>query len=158
MKTLKIWIIGPPGSGKSTLARKLEFEKSILKYDLDSIRWKEGWEMEEVDKFISKTDEITKQDSWIIDGYYPVLKKFLNRADLIICLKTQLFISLLRIYKRTKYRIDNKVLVCNNNKESWEFFLSKEGLLRYTIKEHYNYKKYYIPNLLDEGLDIKIKS
>ncbi len=102
---VKIHIFGGPGSGKTTLASKLFVELKIPHYDLDFFRYKEEdtnytlCEDEEVrDKKLKK---VISKKSWITEGSYSDFAwPCFEKADIIIVLEPNLFVSNYRILKR----------------------------------------------------------
>lgn len=66
----KVMVLGCSGSGKSTFAIKLREKLGLPLYHLDNIWWKADKMHISRDEFDAKLDELTKLDSWIIDGDY----------------------------------------------------------------------------------------
>ena len=92
----KVIIIGCPGSGKSTFARKLRDKTSLPLYYLDNIYHLPDKTDLSQEEFNKRIDEITRTDSWIIDGcYFNNIKDRIERCDTVfyfdlppeICLK-----------------------------------------------------------------------
>lgn len=97
----RILILGISGAGKSTLARLIGKKLGIPIMHLDSIFWKPGWVMPEQSEWDQKLIEISKSESWIIDGNYassyPILMPL---ADLIVVLDPPMPIAFIRVFKR----------------------------------------------------------
>ena len=92
----KVIIIGCPGSGKSTFARKLRDKTFLPLYYLDNIYHLPDKTDLSQEEFNKRIDEITRTDSWIIDGcYFNNIKDRIERCDTVfyfdlppeICLK-----------------------------------------------------------------------
>ena len=104
-KINKILIIGNSGSGKSTLAKELNNVLNLGYYEIDSYRWNKNWSRVSEDIFENKLTDLTKNKAWIIeDGSKISIEKFKNDADIIIWLKTNVFVCLIRLIKRSLLR------------------------------------------------------
>ncbi len=84
----RVMIIGSGGSGKSTLARQLGKILNIEVFHLDAIHWKPGWVETPLDEWKAIIDELTKKETWIIDGNYGdcTMETRIQAADTIIFL------------------------------------------------------------------------
>jgi len=101
----RIHILGAPGSGKTSLASKLSSELGIKAYDLDSLFWDckapDSWTKIDSQKRNSELERITKLESWIIEGvYYSWVQPSFKRADVIIVVRTPVWIRHWRIIRR----------------------------------------------------------
>ncbi len=80
----KVIVIGCPGAGKSTFARKLSSKTGLPLYYLDMI-----WHLPDKttigrDEFITRLEEISGGDEWIMDGnYLHTLPLRLNYCDTV---------------------------------------------------------------------------
>ena len=102
---LKIHIIGGPGSGKTWIARQLSGVYNIPAFDLDDIFWEKNAPHYGIksppEKRDSELKEILSKRSWIIEGvYYSWLTDSFHLADLIIILKTSIWLRDVRIVRR----------------------------------------------------------
>jgi adenylate kinase family enzyme len=102
---LKIHIIGGPGSGKTWIARQLSGTFKIPAFDLDDIFWEKDACHYGIKAPPEKRDfelkQILSNRSWIIEGvYYSWLKASFHLADLIIILKTPIWLRDVRIVRR----------------------------------------------------------
>jgi adenylate kinase family enzyme len=111
---MKITIIGLPGSGKSILAEKISTLKNISYIHIDSF-WREGGgghnsrttpNPEQTHNYVQKKVlEKIKQDSWVSDGFYPLIQtEVVKEADEIIFLDISLLQRLFNHMKRTIFR------------------------------------------------------
>lgn len=98
----RVMIIGSGGSGKSTLARQLGKILNIEVFHLDAIHWKPGWVETPLDEWKAIIDELTKKETWIIDGNYGdcTMETRIQAADTIIFLDFPRVVCLFRIIKR----------------------------------------------------------
>ena len=103
---MKIYIIGGPGSGKTHLASKIGSYFNIEHIELDKILWKDNFKSR-ISSFDLKTNVeniVQSKKNWIIEGtYYKNLENIFLNADIIVVLKTNLFIRGLRIISRFFY-------------------------------------------------------
>src|SRR6056297_2751895 len=105
MEYKKIHIIGGPGSGKTYCAKRISKRYNISYYDLDNIFWEDTNSGYGVKKDKNKRDKelsnILNRDNYIIEGvYYSWLKNSFKTADLVIVIKTSVYIRDFRIIKR----------------------------------------------------------
>lgn len=137
MEFKKIHIIGGPGSGKSYMANLISSQTNIKNYDLDDIFWDNS-----LNSFGIKTDTNTRDmnlrkillnDYWVIEGvYYAWLNESFSRSDIVIVLKTNVYIRDWRIIKRF-FKRKIGLMPCNKK----ETFKGLVGL----IKWNHNYDK-----------------
>ena len=108
MKYKKIHIIGGPGSGKTYISKKLSDVYNIPVFDLDSIFWdkKKREYVRTSDDYRSiEIERVLQNSSWVIEGvYYKGLSRSFEKSDLIIVLRTPLYLRQWRIFKRFIFR------------------------------------------------------
>lgn len=137
MQFKKIHIIGGPGSGKSYMANLISNQIHIKSYSLDDIFWDNSSKTFGI-KADAKTRDmklkrILLNDCWIIEGvYYEWLGESFDKADVIIVIKTNVYIRDWRIIKR--YLKRKLGLIPGNKKETLK------GLVK-LIKWNHNYDK-----------------
>lgn len=117
---LKIHIIGGPGSGKTWIAHQLSGVYSVPTFDLDDIFWDKNAHHYGVKappkKRNSELKKILSNRSWIVEGvYYSWLKDSFHLADLIIILKTSIWLRDARILRRF---VKRKLGMITTKKES----------------------------------------
>lgn len=155
MQLKKIHIIGGPGSGKSYMAKLISNKMNIKNYDLDNIFWDNS-----SDTFGTKADTKTRdeklndillKESWIIEGvYYSWLSDSFDKANIIIVLKTNVYIRDYRIIKRFLMR--KMGLTPRNKKETLK------GLLN-LLKWNHKYDKRNMvqaEEIIDQYVDKKL--
>ncbi len=104
-KIKKIFIIGNSGSGKSTLANELNEILNLGYYEIDSYRWNKDWTRVSEEVFENRLNNLIKNDTWIIeDGSKISIEKFKNDADIIIWLKINVLLCLVRLIRRSFMR------------------------------------------------------
>lgn len=105
----RIVIVGVSASGKSTFARKLATRIKLPVIFMDSIMWNPGWNYIGDEETVRRLDEVSSQESWIIEGYISKQARtfVFERADIIIYLDYSPIVSSLRYLKRWwKHRHD----------------------------------------------------
>ena len=101
----KIYIIGAPGSGKSHIARLLSLSLNVKSHELDHLYWdpdadRYGIPTDEVRR-TGMLDEILAEPAWIMEGiYHSWTKPCFEQADVIIVLKTNVWVRHWRLVRR----------------------------------------------------------
>ena len=94
-------MIGPGGSGKSTFASRLGQVLGIEVKHLDRFYWRAGWTKPSNEEWLRTVDELTRGDSWIIDGNFGgTLVQRVARCDTIVFLDMPRLLCLWRVTKR----------------------------------------------------------
>jgi len=99
----RICILGPSCAGKSTLAEKLGEKLGLPVLHLDRISHIPGtnWAWRPRVAVQKEHDEFIQKDEWIVDGQYVrLLPQRFQRADTVILLKVNRFVSVWRFLKR----------------------------------------------------------
>lgn len=101
----KILIFGNSGSGKSTLAKELSGLINLPYNEVDSLRWNKDWSRIPQNTFEESLNNIILRDKWIVeDGSKTTLEYFKQQAEVIVWLKVNVLICLLRLIKRSVCR------------------------------------------------------
>ena len=163
-KINKILIIGNSGSGKSTLAKELNDELNLGYYEIDSYRWNKDWSRVSEDIFENKLTDLTKNKAWIIeDGSKISIEKFKNDADIIIWLKINVFVCLIRLIKRSLLRWLKKdikspepiIMALKHWRHCLKYKLNKKEVLFESILENQKSKIIAIKNKEDKQKLVK---
>ena len=99
----RICIIGPSCAGKSTLAAKLGEKLRLPVLHLDQISHIPGtnWAWRPRSVVQKEHDEFIQGDEWIVDGQYVrLLPQRIAKADTVILLEVNRFVSVWRFLKR----------------------------------------------------------
>jgi len=98
----RVVVIGSGGSGKSTFAKQLSKRTGIDAIHLDREYWRPNWEKTPADEWEAKVAEMTRKESWIMDGNFGGTRKMRMQAcDTVIFLDLPRYICIYRILKRT---------------------------------------------------------
>lgn len=132
----KIVIVGSTGSGKSTFAKRLSEIKKIKHYEIDSLFWRPDWVKTPNDEFRRLMDEVTANQSWIVDGNYKVIQDLtIGRADTVIWLDYSFTRTLKQLTNRTVRRLIDKTPLWHNNRESLRLTFSKDSIILYMVTQ-----------------------
>lgn len=97
----RILVIGSGGAGKSTFARQLGDLLNIEVKHLDKLYWRAGWQEPAKDEWLSTVNELTSEESWIMDGNFGgTLEVRMQHCDTIVFLDLPRLLCLWRITKR----------------------------------------------------------
>ncbi len=141
----RIAVIGTSCSGKTTLARKLSQILQIRHIELDTLFWKKNWQIQERKIFREKVTRVVKQDCWVIDGNFSIVRDIVwKRADTIIWINYPFAVIFLQALVRSIRRIMTKEQLFADNVESFtQTFFSKNSILYWIIISHWDYKRTY---------------
>jgi len=142
----KIIVIGPAGSGKSTLAKILASRIGARYLELDSVYHQANWQPIDNDEFRRIVDEVTHEDSWVIDGNYlsTIGENVWRRADAIVWLDRPFIVVLGRLVIRTLRRTLSRQELWNGNRESFiGNFFTKDSVIFFMINKWKSQKRKY---------------
>ncbi len=141
----RIAVIGTSCSGKTTLARQLADHFHIPHTQLDELYWLPNWTEREAPDFLEKVDQVTSQESWVIDGNYSVSRDLIwGRADTVIWLNYEFAIVFLRALRRTLHRAWTREELFSGNFESFRLsFFSRDSILLWVIQSWRRVRKRY---------------
>jgi adenylate kinase family enzyme len=101
---MKICIVGPSGAGKTTIAKKLAEELKISTHAFDEVYWNlNGIEFvkNSEETIALGIEEITLQDSWIVEGAYDKrLFPLLLECSLILKMEVPFYLRTIRLLQR----------------------------------------------------------
>jgi adenylate kinase family enzyme len=126
----RILVYGVTGSGKSSLARRLGQITGIPTTSVDDLSWTPGWVQVPRDEQRARFDELTKNETWILDAAYGAWRDLaLERADVVVALDYPRWVSLARLLRRTLVGIVTRRELCNGNRESWRSIWGRESIV-----------------------------
>lgn len=101
---MKICIVGPSGAGKTTIAKKLAKELKISAHAFDEVYWDlSGTEFvkNSEETIALAIEEITLQESWIVEGAYDKrLLPLLLECSLILKMEVPFYLRTIRLLQR----------------------------------------------------------
>ena len=138
--------MGSSCSGKTTVAGLLSERLGVPHVELDALHHGPNWQVATAHELRAKlAAALADRDGWVVDGnYMGKLGAFvIDQADTIVWLDLPLCTLLRRMLPRTANRIRDRVeLWSAGNFESWRsFILSPNGLLWYTLRNHYRRRR-----------------
>lgn len=136
----RVSVIGTSsGAGKTTFGRRLADRLGIDFIELDALFWGPRWEKADTESFRASVADITRGDSWVVDGNYTGRLGDLvwQRADTIVWLDLPLRVTLWRTLRRALRRIRSGEELWSGNRETVRnLFLSRDSLLIYAVRSH----------------------
>lgn len=143
-------IYGVTGSGKTTLAERLSSVTSLPWYSVDDLTWEPGWVEVAHDEQRRRISEICARSEWILDTAYSRWRDIpLARAELIVALDYQRWVSLQRLLRRTAARCWDRTPVCNGNTESLGSAFGPDSIIRWHFRS-FSRKRDRIRQWMDE--------
>lgn len=148
----RIIVIGTTSSGKSTLAEQLSNKLHLDFVELDALYWQPNWVGTPEDEFITKIDNATHGDRWVVAGNYSRTRPITwSRAQLIIWLDYAFPVVFGRLITRTVRRTWTKEVLWGTNVDRfWIHFKlwSDESLVKWLFKTYWRRKR-EIPTLFE---------
>lgn len=120
-KPRKIIICGMPGTGKSTFAGIISEPLNLPVINIDSFGLDENGRRVANDIVFPILDKMLNEDEWIVDGMYSrIADQFIDRADLIVYIKINVFHNIMNLAKRYLIRLFNPKpkITSGNNKNT----------------------------------------
>lgn len=148
----RIVVVGVTGSGKSTLGEQLAQRLHFPFVELDALHWEANWTPAPLDIFRQRVDQALAGAQWVVGGNYSKVRDLIwTRADTLIWLDYPLYISLIRLFKRSVRRIvTQEDMWGSGNRETWRNqFFSRDSLFLWALKSARKTKKSY-PKLLTQ--------
>lgn len=103
----RVLVIGPGGAGKTTLARSLARCTGLPLVHLDLLYWQSGWKPMPADEWRTTVEQLTRADSWILDGNYGgTLDIRLRACDTVVFLDRGRLLCLWRVLIRRVRHLD----------------------------------------------------
>jgi adenylate kinase family enzyme len=135
----RIAVVGGSGSGKTTFASRLAEVHDLAYVELDALQWGPNWTPRPDDEFRRRVETAIAGDAWVVDGnYYRKLGDLvLERADLVVWLDLPLWITIPRLWSRTRRRKREHTELWSGNRETWrEALFSRDSLFFWALRTH----------------------
>ncbi len=142
----RIAVVGGSGSGKSTVARRLAELHEFEYVELDALHWGPNWTPCPGDEFRARVEEAISRDSWVVDGNYAgkLGDIVLERSELVVWLDLPLHVTLPRLWRRTRRRMDEQTELWGGNRENWrDALFSRDSLFVYAVRTHLGRRRHY---------------
>lgn len=143
----RIVVKGTSASGKSTFAVALAKRLGLPHIELDALHHGPNWQEASAEELRARVlaAMAAAPDGWVIDGNYDgkLGETVLAAADTIVWLDLPLAIKLVRLLRRTLYRVRHDVELWNGNRESWrDAFLSLDNsLFPWLVRNHREHRR-----------------
>lgn len=155
----RIVVIGATGSGKSTLAAALAAKLHLPFTDLDDLYWQPGWVETPPADFRAAVDNVTAQSRWIIAGNYSAVRDLTwGRADTLIWLDYSLPRILWQLLRRSAYRVFDRTLICNGNRESLSKLFSRDSIILWLFTSYATRRRDHVAIFMDNSNYPQIKN
>ena len=145
----RISVVGNSGSGKSFLASEIARLINAPHVELDGIHHLAHWEPISPDVFRLTVDEISKGESWVIDGNYRAVVldgPVWQRADTVVWLDLPRWLVMIQVIRRTLRRLIFREVLWNGNRESKRQLISwnpEKSIIRWSWTQHAEYRQRY---------------
>jgi adenylate kinase family enzyme len=144
----RIAVKGASGSGKTTFATELARRLDVPHVELDALHHGPNWSEPSAAEFRARVRGVmdAHRQGWVIDGNYErkLDRLVTDAADIVVWLDMPLGLILLRLWRRTWHRVNNRVELWNGNHESWRgAFWGRESLFAWTIRAHIRHRREY---------------
>jgi adenylate kinase family enzyme len=144
--TRRIVIKGTSGIGKTTFGAELAHRLGVPFIELDALHHGPNWAEPSAEAFRAQVRAAmdAASDGWVIDGNYDskLGGTVVGQADTIVWLDLPLWIMYPRLWRRTMYRVTQRVELWNGNRETWrDQFASRETLFFWAAQRLYRYRR-----------------
>jgi adenylate kinase family enzyme len=152
----RVVVLGTSGSGKSTLASELAAREGVRHIELDGLAHGPNWTPVQDEEFHRQLDELSRPPGWVFDGNYidRADRILWTRAHVIVWLDLPLRVILIRLLRRTVWRIVSRKQLWNGNRETWRALVGRNSVLMWAIKSHRRYARQFpdrLASLRQEG-------
>jgi adenylate kinase family enzyme len=142
----RINVKGASGSGKTTLASALPAQLGVAHVELDGLHHGPNWSEPSDTEFQAGVQSAVDAHpgGWGIDGNdeRKLGRLVTDAADLVVWLDLPLPLLLVRVMRRTTWRIVGKVELWNGNRESWrDAIWGRDALIPWAIRAHVRHRR-----------------
>lgn len=140
----RIVVQGASGSGKTTLAAALASRLKFPHLELDGLFHQPNWTPLELERFREAVEEFTEQPHWVIDGNYSHVRDIIwSKADVIAFIDLPRFRVMVRVVKRTMFRLFRREEMWNGNRESLRNVMSLDPARNIMLWSWTTHAKYH---------------
>ena len=142
----RIVVKGSCGAGKSTIAPDLANRLGLTYIELDELHHGPNWSEPTAEEFQVIVREALDgaPGGWVVDGNYDskLGDLVVAQADTIVWLDLPLSIKWRRVWRRTMYRLRNRIELWNGNREMWrDQFASRDSIFIQVVRTHVRHKR-----------------
>ena len=141
----RISVVGNSGSGKSRFAAALADRLGLRLIELDGIFHQPGWSHLSIGGFRHRVRQEMGAGDWVVDGNYRhvVPSVVWPAADTVVWLDYSRPVVMSRMVRRTVVRARTGESICNGNVETISNLWRRDGVMRWSIKQHARYNHRY---------------
>jgi adenylate kinase family enzyme len=135
----RVVVIGAPGSGKTTFSKLLAQAMPARYVELDAILHGEGGREPSAEEFQARVLPLLEREPWVVDGWHERHLQTLTfeRADTIVFLDPPLWLTLLRVLRRSLGELVFHKELWNGNRQTLHgVFGGRQSLLGYAVYRH----------------------
>jgi len=141
----RIVIVGTSCTGKTHLAKRVAKSLTLQHIKLDELYWNPDWTPTPVENFRTMVDQVTDQDSWVVDGNYSIVRDIVwRKANHLLWLNYSFRLVFWRAFFRTTRRIISREELFSGNRETLRRTLfNRESILWWVIRTHKRRRRQY---------------
>jgi hypothetical protein len=136
MSPRRVLVGGISGAGKTTLARRIATHHDLPFTEVDSLFHGPGWT--ELPTFAADVAAVVAEERWVLDsvGYSAVRDLMWSRADTLVWLDLPRWQVMLRVLRRSVWRVLLRTELWNGNREGLGAWKDSGHPVRWAWSQH----------------------